>query len=55
MYLHVDPESIKVEIRCYQCDSVIHILNQYESNDEILTIEVGTCDECQEGELADDE
>ena len=54
MYVHVDPESIKVELRCYQCDSVIHIFDQYESN-EILTIEVGSCDECEEGERADDE
>ena len=54
MYLHVDPESIKVEIRCYQCDSVIHILDQYESN-EILTIEVGTCDECNDTETEQDE
>jgi len=32
----------------------LHIFDQYESN-EILTIEVGTCDECGECELADDE
>ena len=54
MYLHVDPESIKVEIRCYQCDSVIHILDQYESN-EILTIEISTCDECNDTETEQDE
>lgn len=47
MYVHVDPESIKVEIRCHKCDAVMHIFDQYESN-EILTIEVGTCDECEE-------
>jgi len=49
MYVHVDPESIKVVVRCGKCSSVIHILDQYEYN-EILTIDISTCDECEEKE-----
>ena len=49
MYIQVYPDDISVEVRCHKCDAVMHIFDQYEYGDT-LTIEVGTCDECEEEE-----
>ena len=47
MYLHVDVNDIKVEVRCGKCDQCMHILDQYEYND-VLTVDVSPCDECED-------
>ncbi len=47
MYVHVEADSIRIEVRCGKCDSVMHILDQYEYNDTV-TVDVSPCDECEE-------
>lgn len=49
MYVQVDVNDITIEIRCGECGSIMHILDQYEFND-VFTVDVSPCDECKEEE-----
>jgi len=49
MYVHVDATSIKVEVRCAECDQCMDVEDQYEYNG-VLTVVVPTCKECEEEE-----
>ena len=47
MQIQIDANDMTVEVRCGKCDSVMHILDQYEYGDT-LTVDVSPCDECEE-------
>ncbi len=47
MYVHVNADSIKVEVRCTKCDQCMYIYEQYEYNDRMV-IRVDPCEECKE-------
>ena len=47
MQVQIDPDDIRVQVRCTKCDSVMYIIDQYDYNDT-LTIDVEPCEnECE--------
>jgi hypothetical protein len=50
MYLKVDEEDVEVKVLCNKCRENIHVYKKYESGDDTLTVHIGRCDWCEDGD-----